>query len=582
MHYFVVVLTTLIPSYVCLAVGVYALSFNARTLEQKIFFVYNFVVAFLSYADYEYRTAGALLEAIYWNRAHFIWPLIVVLPFHFSLLLSKKHFPIAARWIALLYLSALLVALVHFSPHIYQSDPDYRTYGWHSVYINNYATLILMMWVVVIGFVAVAIPFYAYKREEKYLLQKQFKYVTVAYAIGYGLGTLTGFLIPAFGLDVPEFGKFVIMLSNVVIVVAMRKFGIFEYTAKSVAESVLRTMPAAVFVTDVRGKVQLVNKAGLNFLRRIESDIVGRDISIFFAGPEYSNSDTDDFLKPVGTGLVPVYKTSNVIYDQHGVFQGMLVIATDISDVKKAEANLLIAKDKAEESDRLKSVFLANISHEIRTPMNAILGFAQLVGVGDGVDEKKKKYLDLIRKNVNNLLHIIDDLIEISKLESSKTLVKRNQFSVTDLFGQLTVLFGSLVSENNKRGVELIVRTVDKATDKIVSDKAIILKIMGKLLENSVKFTEKGAVELGYHSMEDAMALFYIKDSGVGIPKDKCKVIFEPFRQSEDTFARKFGGTGVSLTIAKRYVELLGGKIWVESENEQGAVFYFSVPIWGK
>lgn len=214
--------------------------------------------------------------------------------------------------------------------------------------------------------------------------------------------------------------------------------------------------------------------------------------------------------------------------------------------------------------------------------MNAILGFAQLIDQGADVSEKQRKFLNLINKNIGNLLHIIDDLMEISKLETSKTKVQRSLFSVKDLLLEAESLFENITLANNKRHLAFKTRIIDNDKESIVSDRAIIMRIIGKLLENSVKFSEEGSIELGFQSIEETLAIFYIKDFGIGIPNEKCNVIFEPFRQSEDSFTRKYGGTGVSLTIAKRYVELLGGKIWVESEVSKGTIFYFSIPIWSK
>lgn len=577
---------TMLPAFICMGIGVYVLSANPKCAKNRIFFLYNMLIGLFGFLDFQFRSSVTLEEAFLWNRLQCIWPFIVATPLHFSILISRRmESNIYKLLIPMLYISAAMVSVCVYLPDFFVMEPALGALGWYNRYANTLYSLPIYIWATFFAILAVLLPFLASKSEKRFLQKKQLHYIFWAYLFGFSIGIGTGLFLPALGWNIIEMDKVGMALSNIIIAYSIVKVGLFEYNAKTIAESVLKTMPAAVFVTDIKGNVQLVNSAALNFLKKSEHEVIGSDISKYFTGQIFStneNENHDDKLIVPNEKPRPVYKTCTVIYDENEVFKGMLVIASDISDLKKIEQQLVIARDQAEESDRLKSVFLANISHEIRTPMNAILGFAQLIDQSAEISEKQKKFLNLINKNVGNLLHIIDDLMEISKLESSKTKVQRSIFSIKDLFLEAEATFENIRIANNKSHLGFETRFIGSEIENIVSDRAIIMRIVGKLIENSVKFSEEGNIELGFQSIEETLAIFYVKDYGIGIPSEKCSVIFEPFRQSEDSFTRKYGGTGVSLTIAKRYVELLGGKIWVESEVSKGTIFYFSIPIWSK
>ncbi len=581
-------LITMFPAFVCMGIGVYVLSANPRSDKHRVFFMYNVIIGLAGFFDFEFRSAHSLIDAIFWGELLSIWPFIVVAPLHFSLLISRKSDKQSKTSIlVLLYASATIITIIGFVPGLLLKTPVLGQYGWYSQHSDKLLTAFILAWSISIALFAIILPYNAAKSEKRFLQKKQLQYIFWAYLFGYSIGIVFGLILPVLGFPVIEMDKIGMMISNIIIAYAIVNTGLFEFDAKSIAESVLKTMPAAVFVTDIKGSVQYVNNTSLNLIRKSQNEVIGTDISKYFSGQIFANTpeekqNHDDHLLIFNEKPLPIYKTCTVIYDANEIYQGMLIIASDISEIKKIERQLVVALDHAEESNRLKSVFLANISHEIRTPMNAILGFSQLIDQGTAVSDKQRKFINLINKNVGNLLHIIDDLMEISKLESSKTKVQRTQFSVNELFLQAEAEFENIVLSNNKEHLLFKTKNIDKKIDAIVSDRSIIMRIISKLLENSVKFSEEGSIEIGYQSIEDTLAIFYLKDSGIGIPKEKSNIIFEPFRQSEDSFTRKYGGTGVSLTIAKRYVELLGGKIWVESEVSKGTTFYFSVPIWSK
>jgi len=248
----------------------------------------------------------------------------------------------------------------------------------------------------------------------------------------------------------------------------------------------------------------------------------------------------------------------------------------DISDRKNAEQELIAAKEKAEESDRLKSAFLANMSHEIRTPMNSILGFSSLLDKDNLSDKNRKHFVNIIQASGKNLVQIVNDVIDIAMIESGQLNISKEEVSLNQLFYELYEIFGEKIKTDNLN-VQLIVK-VPPEDYKLFTDELRVKQIVTNFLSNALKFTEKGEVIFGFKRVRNNKIRFYVKDTGIGIPKDKLQMIFERFRQADDSTTRKYGGTGLGLTISKNLVELLNGKIGVKSELNKGSEFYFILP----
>jgi PAS domain S-box-containing protein len=234
------------------------------------------------------------------------------------------------------------------------------------------------------------------------------------------------------------------------------------------------------------------------------------------------------------------------------------------------------AKEKAEESDRLKTSFLANMSHEIRTPMNAITGFAELLRQ-PGIDTTSiNQYVEIIFSNSQQLLSLIDDIIDISRIEAEKVSINKDVVNVNKVVTEIAVVFEKQASD---KGLNFETKTAlddDKAF--IVTDQARLKQILNNLLSNAVKFTNEGSISMGYNIYSSYIE-FYVSDTGIGIAKENYEVIFERFRQVETGLSRLFGGTGLGLTISKFLVSLLGGKIWLSSQLGIGSTFYFTIPL---
>jgi len=246
------------------------------------------------------------------------------------------------------------------------------------------------------------------------------------------------------------------------------------------------------------------------------------------------------------------------------------------------EANKIAETTKAPEyPELLQSAFLANLSHEIRTPMNSILGFSQLLENEEITSDMRKEYVEIINKNSNCLLQVIDDVLSIAKIESGKLKPKETKGSVS---GLLHDIYESFTAENaiaNLSDVKFIIKnklTLD--LDIIISDFLKLKQVINNLVNNAFKFTRKGFVELGCKPLGKGVLLFYVKDTGIGIPGEKHQSVFLPFCQGEDSFLTKeYQGLGLGLTISKRLIEFMKGEIWIESEIGQGTTFFFTIPF---
>jgi len=243
--------------------------------------------------------------------------------------------------------------------------------------------------------------------------------------------------------------------------------------------------------------------------------------------------------------------------------------------VKQRTKELEKAKVKAEESDRLKSAFLSNMSHEIRTPMNAIIGFSSVLSQGNISKQETEEYTNLIISNGNHLLNLINDIIDISKIDSGQIKIMPRSTDINALLKELYHLFHSQLTAHEKYDVQLYMHAPAKALCA-VTDKTRLRQILSNLLNNSMKFTSAGYIDFGYE-VQSGHLLFYVKDTGIGIPPEKQPYIFERFRQAASSAEKLYGGAGLGLSIAQTCSQLLGGDIWLESEEGEGTTFYFTI-----
>jgi len=384
---------------------------------------------------------------------------------------------------------------------------------------------------------------------------------------------LTG-ISPVKGLDLTPFS---ITLSGTLACYAILNFRFLDLVPIA-RETLVEILPDGIIALDSKNRVQDINKAAISFLGIRGKNIIGYPLDssgsvvtlLMNAVVEENHVDQIEINSNHEIKTYSILKRA--IRNQPG---SRLVIIQDITQAKRAEKELIKAKERAEESDRLKSTFIANMSHEIRTPLNGILGFTELLNMPNLTGKEQHDYLEIIRKGGNRMLKIINDIIDISKIESGQMQIS---ISRTDIREQIESIYSFFSPEAEAKGIRLICKNTLLAEEAIINtDSFKIYDIQTNLIKNAIKFTPSGFVEYGFEKKNNYLE-FFVKDTGIGISDEQKEFIFERFRQGNDTLTRNFEGSGLGLSISKAYAEMLGGKIWFESEYGKGSVFHFIIP----
>ncbi len=349
--------------------------------------------------------------------------------------------------------------------------------------------------------------------------------------------------------------------------------------------------PVMIILTDTNGIIGYVNPKLEDITGYTSADLIGSQYSSFHDEKTYGENNLSIVeyleLKKLWKEEIQKQKKDGTLFwtsvaispikDNDGNTIHYVIIEEDITNKKRIEKELIVAKEHAEESDELKTAFLQNMSHEIRTPMNAILGFSDLL-----IDQNKgcgepNNYAQIIQNSCNDLLNIIDSILDIAKIESGQLSVFYGPCELKELFDDLLLLFDNNKIRLEKENIQFIFKSYSK-TLTIESDPLKLKQILINLLNNALKFTDEGNVEVGYKFDKNQHIVFHVSDSGIGIPPEMHKKIFQRFFKLEQNGTKFLEGTGLGLAIVKEFLDLLGGKIWLESEPNVGSTFYFSLP----
>jgi PAS domain S-box-containing protein len=352
--------------------------------------------------------------------------------------------------------------------------------------------------------------------------------------------------------------------------------------------------PAGYFTLGNDGSILELNPAGAKILGKEKKDLIGSTFAFFISMD--ARIAFAEFLdkvfrsKSVETCEIKLESNDALKYARlvgrvSSKSEQCLVAAIDITDRKLIEKELIKAKEQAEEGDRLKTAFLANMSHEIRTPMNGIMGFAGLLKEPGLTGSQQQTYIKIIESSGTRMLNLINDIIDISKIEAG--LMNLN-ISDSDINEQIEYIYTFFKPEVDRKGLHFSFKTAFPAKQAIIrTDREKIYAILTNLVKNAIKFTDQGSIEFGYNVKKDVSGSgneqfseieFFVKDTGIGIPKDRQAPIFDRFIQADISDKMALQGAGLGLSISKAYVEMLGGKIRVESEEGKGSVFYFTIP----
>ena len=356
-------------------------------------------------------------------------------------------------------------------------------------------------------------------------------------------------------------------------------------------QSVLDNTTSIIFIKDLQGKYTVANKRFMDLLQVQKNQVIG------FTDYNLTSKDQADYFTSLDTKVISERKPIEVeqiiegpngpvnlllvkfpLFDQNNNVFGVSGIATDISERTQYQKELISARQSAESAKLLQEQFLANMSHEIRTPMNGIQGMTNLL-LESSLNNVQEKYATIIKRSVNNLLVIINDILDFSKIQAGKLSIEEIAFDIRESVDAIRPLFAHRLE---KKGLEFELNMDEKVPNYLVGDSYRLNQVLVNLVGNAIKFTEKGKIVLSVSIKNETdnsgVIRFSVKDSGIGIEEEKLKLVFESFSQAGVDVARKYGGTGLGLTISKQLVELQNGSIWVTSKYGEGSEFIFELP----
>jgi two-component system sensor histidine kinase/response regulator len=359
---------------------------------------------------------------------------------------------------------------------------------------------------------------------------------------------------------------------------------------------ILESSGEGIFGTDIQGRITFVNPAACRMLGFTPKELIGQPSHASFHhhrpdGSEYPKEDCpmfaaykhgkasridDEFLwRKDGVGLPVEYGATPMVKD--GTVVGSVVSFTDITLRKRQEKEVVAAKEKAEEATQMKSMFLANMSHEIRTPMNAIIGLSHLA-LKTPLSPKQRDYVSKVHNAGTSLLAVINDILDFSKIEAGKLDLETTDFKLDEVISSVTTLTAQKAHE---KGLEFLAHVAPGIPEHLLGDPLRLGQILTNFVNNAVKFTERGEIRLNIEQRErtgeKVQLKFSVRDTGIGMTPEQSAKLFQPFTQADMSTTRKHGGTGLGLTICRRLVELMGGRIWLESEPGVGSTFFFTV-----
>jgi len=363
--------------------------------------------------------------------------------------------------------------------------------------------------------------------------------------------------------------------------------------SKDYFDNILQSMVESLIVTGPEERIESVNQATTTILGYEEKDLLGRPMSMILGGGPSGGSTIQSLIETGEHGSaglettylakdgsqIPVSFSCSVMRDQNGKVRGTICVAKNMAERKLAEKEMVRAREIAREASRLKSEFLANVSHEVRTPMNGIMGMTELV-LSTDLSGEQREYLETVKASAHTLLSVLDDILDFSKIESGMLTLESIPFRFRESLGESLDAFNLLARQ---KGLELSMEVATDVPESVEGDPGRLRQILVNLVGNAVKFTEEGAIKVRVEvdsTSDDGVVLhFSVLDTGIGIPAEKQKLIFDAFSQADGSSTRAYGGTGLGLSISSELVALMNGRIWVESRLGRGSTFHFTAPL---
>jgi len=533
-------------------------------------------------------TLSAETVLLWQNISSFGWISFVSAILCFSVAFSKREKLMKKKWfLFILFILPMLFIYKQWTNHLL-IDPVRQSYGWSFNFAKTIWVYLFYGYYLLLTLISLYLIFSYGRATNKIIEKKQAQIISYSIFASLIFGSLIDVGVQEFNLNsIPSIGDLFVFISVIGFIYAILKYQFLTITPAIAAENIISSMDELLILLNQDGNILKVNKATLDTLQYDQDELEGKSITVLLEGVDLKRSvlkkitdeavikNQDGYLLTKTRVAVPIIYSSSPLKNEDQIVIGTVFIARDITEHERNKEELIKAKEKAEESDRLKSAFLANMSHEIRTPMNGILGFAGLLKEPDLTGEEQQEFIAVIEQSGVRMLNIINDIISISKVESGQMEVS---ISETNINEQIDYIYTFFKPEALNNGIQLICKKTLTNEDAILkTDKEKVYAILTNLVKNAIKFTIVGSIEFGYQKKGDFIE-FYVKDTGSGVSKLHQKLIFERFRQGSESLSRNYEGAGLGLSISKAYVEMLGGNIWVESEEGKGSTFYFTLP----
>jgi PAS domain S-box-containing protein len=506
----------------------------------------------------------------------------------FSILLTKNEKLLRSKiFMVIIIMLPLFFIYKQWTQHML-IDPGRQEFGWSFNWEESISTYLFFTYYITFTILAILLIYLFGKKSNSIIVKKQTRLIVPSLCLSLIGGSFFDVFMTKLNYhSIPQLGNVFILAFALGLVYAISKYRFLTITPAIAAENIISAMDELLILLDHEGNILNVNNAAIVSLQYEQKYLIGRPIEILVPESEFKNGlmekiSKEEIIKNHDCDLltkygekVPIIYSSSPIFNEEKNLIGTVFIARDITERKLIEEELIKSKAKAEESDRLKSAFLANMSHEIRTPMNGILGFAELLKNPNVTGAKQREFIDTIVKSGARMLNIINDIINISKVESGLLEVIISDSNINE---QIDYIYTFFKPETEKKGIQLKHKISLSMKESIIkTDREKIYAILTNLVKNAIKFTLEGYIEFGYEKKGDYLE-FFVKDTGVGIEKEQAKFVFERFRQGSISHDRNYEGSGLGLSISKAYVEMLGGEIWLESNEANGSTFYFTIP----
>jgi two-component system sensor histidine kinase/response regulator len=584
-------ISPLIVGFLMLILGMITLIRNKDSKVSSSFFLVTFsIFVWMGSLPWLYSAPNEL-DALFWARiSHFGVAFIPSFFFVFTLEFIHLYKKYRIFGWASFFLSGLFCMGFVFTPYLVENVSlmpwgYYPKYGPYGFFLILYIALFML--------ISLDLIWLEYRKSSSKRERARLRGIFTGVAIGL-LGSVD--FVGVFGIQVFPLGYIPIFVSTLILGQTIMRFRLIDLTPAFAANRILETMEGLVAVMDLDGKISVVNRSLCEVLGYDRRTLRGQDVSLIFGEDERVILEAADkscvlqgeemeWQRSDGT-KVEMSVSASVITDKTGEPAGIVYTGTDITERKKAERQLLEAKESAEQANRAKSDFLANMSHEIRTPLNAVLGFSDLLS-DTPLTNIQKDYVDTVKESGKLLLALISDILDFSKIESGEIHLEEIDFNLKNLIEDVLRISRPKVTDKK---IELYYHYDDKVPVHFIGDPTRVRQIILNLLNNAIKFTKQG--DIGVHVSEASEKnkqdspenRFYavqisVKDTGIGIPRDKQQVIFETFTQADSSTTRRYGGTGLGLAITKALVGKMDGTIWVKSEVGKGSDFTFTLKL---